>query len=102
MLLLPPFSFRNAHSPPAVSKRQEEVGKGAFQECDQLAAVAGHVKWAGQAAAHADIPRVVAEAFQVGKGDLTEERMRGFGEQIFAAWEGWAVCACARVRIGAG
>lgn len=47
---------------------QNEVGKGAFQECDQLAAVAGHVKWAGQAAAAADIPRVVAQAFQVSTG----------------------------------
>jgi thiamine pyrophosphate-dependent acetolactate synthase large subunit-like protein len=44
---------------------QNEVGKGAFQECDQLAAVAQHVKWAGQAASLADIPRVVAEAFEV-------------------------------------
>jgi thiamine pyrophosphate-dependent acetolactate synthase large subunit-like protein len=44
---------------------QNEVGKGAFQECDQLAAVAQHVKWAGQAASLTDIPRVVAEAFEV-------------------------------------
>lgn len=42
------------------------MGKGAFQECDQLAAVAGHVKWAGQAATPGDIPRVLAQAFQVG------------------------------------
>ena len=45
---------------------QNEVGKGAFQELDQLAAVQPYVKYAGQAASTADIPRVVAEAFQVG------------------------------------
>lgn len=45
---------------------QNEVGKGAFQECDQLAAVNGQVKWAGQAATAADIPRTIAQAFQVG------------------------------------
>ena len=45
---------------------QNEVGKGAFQELDQLAAVQQYVKYAGQAASTADIPRVVAEAFQVG------------------------------------
>lgn len=52
---------------------QNEVGKGAFQECDQLAAVEGHVKWAGQAATAADIPRTIAQAFQVGVW------LRGFG-----------------------
>ena len=44
---------------------QAEVGKGAFQELDQLAAAALHVKWAGRAAQLADIPRLVAQAFQV-------------------------------------
>lgn len=42
------------------------MGKGAFQELDQLAAVAEHVKWAGQAARLEDIPRVLADAFQAG------------------------------------
>ncbi|PRW45703.1 2-hydroxyacyl- lyase isoform A [Chlorella sorokiniana] len=46
------------------SCEQNEVGKGAFQECDQLAAVGGHVKWAGQAATAADIPGTIAQAFQ--------------------------------------
>ena len=50
------------------SPAQEEVGKGAFQECDQLAAVAGHAKWARQAGTHADIPGVGAAAFEVGRG----------------------------------
>ncbi|KAL4431652.1 hypothetical protein ABPG77_001494 [Micractinium sp. CCAP 211/92] len=46
------------------SCEQAEVGKGAFQELDQLATVAEHVKWAGQAARLEDIPRVIADAFQ--------------------------------------
>ena len=45
---------------------QAEVGKGAFQEMDQLAAVAPHVKWAGQAASLEDIPATLQRALQVG------------------------------------
>lgn len=41
------------------------MGKGAFQELDQIAAVRQYVKYAGQAKSLEDIPRVVAEAFQV-------------------------------------
>ena len=73
---------------------QNEVGKGAFQECDQLAAVEGHVKWAGQAATAADIPRTIAQAFQVGVW------LRGFGGllalsvfvEIRSCWA--VVCRC--------
>lgn len=46
------------------------MGKGAFQELDQLAAVAEHVKWAGQAARLEDIPGVIASAFQVRTGEV--------------------------------
>lgn len=52
------------------SCEQGEVGKGAFQELDQLAAVAEHVKWAGQAARLEDIPGVIASAFQVRTGEV--------------------------------
>jgi 2-hydroxyacyl-CoA lyase 1 len=47
------------------SCEQLEVGKGAFQELDQLAAVEAHVKWAGQASSLALIPVTIARAFQV-------------------------------------
>ncbi|PSC68564.1 2-hydroxyacyl-lyase [Micractinium conductrix] len=46
------------------SCEQAEVGKGAFQEMDQLAAVTPHVKWAGQAASLEDIPATLQRALQ--------------------------------------
>jgi thiamine pyrophosphate-dependent acetolactate synthase large subunit-like protein len=49
------------------SCEQGEVGKGAFQELDQVAAAGQHAKWAGRAQRAADIPRLLADAFQVGR-----------------------------------
>jgi len=45
------------------SCEQGEVGKGAFQEEDQVAAVSRHVKYAGRADRLADIPTVIAAAY---------------------------------------
>ncbi len=68
-----------------VDSLQNEVGKGAFQECDQLATVAGHVKWAGQAAKAADIPGVIAQAFQVGACAFKQGGFRDM-DQLLAAF----------------
>ncbi|KAG1660672.1 hypothetical protein FOA52_006833 [Chlamydomonas sp. UWO 241] len=46
------------------SCEQSEVGKGAFQECDQVAAVSQFCKYAGAAHKLSDIPSVLAAAFQ--------------------------------------
>lgn len=44
---------------------QEEVGKGAFQELDQVAAARQLTKYAARATSAADVPRIVREAFEV-------------------------------------
>lgn len=44
---------------------QEEVGKGAFQELDQVAAARQLTKYAARATSAAEVPRIVREAFEV-------------------------------------
>ncbi len=44
------------------------MGKGAFQECDQVAAVEQFCKYAGAATAPADIPGTVRAAFEAAVG----------------------------------
>ena len=44
---------------------QNEVGKGSFQELDQVAAVAPFVKYAGKARTAGDISAVVSSAAKV-------------------------------------
>eukprot|EP00877_Chromochloris_zofingiensis_P007714 jgi/Chrzof1/3196/Cz12g15140.t1 len=46
------------------SADQSEVGKGSFQECDQVSAVQQFCKYAGQALSPTDIPDVVAAAYK--------------------------------------
>ncbi|GAX79947.1 hypothetical protein CEUSTIGMA_g7386.t1 [Chlamydomonas eustigma] len=46
------------------SCEEHEIGKGSFQECDQVSAVKPFCKYAGHATRLGDIPRVVAAAFQ--------------------------------------
>ena len=43
---------------------QEEVGKGSFQECDQINSVLMFTKYAASARSLEDIPRLIASAFQ--------------------------------------
>ncbi len=44
---------------------QNEVGKGSFQELDQVAAVAPFVKYAGRARSVGEISAVITSAAQV-------------------------------------
>ena len=44
---------------------QNELGKGAFQELDQVAAAAPYCKYAAQAKSLGDVARIVSEAVQV-------------------------------------
>lgn len=66
MHLLPmcPLSEGFGHFPDACRAWQGEIGKGAFQELDQVHAVKPFTKYAGQAKSAAEIPAVLKAAIQ--------------------------------------